>query len=513
MNELPPTLQPSASGQTRPLSSTKAALLALGAVAAFQLAFTFAALCWLVLAYLGCLFALRQVATARQAFYIGMAVGLGVFVPQMAFLWVIFGAAAIPLWVILALFHGLFLLLLNRVEVRLGTKWSVWFAPVLWCGIEYFRSEVWWLRFAWFTAGSVLPHWTGTLLGIFGVYGVSFVHFAFVAWWKIKPRRVELLILMTVALVGMSILLPMLASSRASRSTLSVAGIQLEFPGPPEVLVALDRLARRHPEAELLMLSEYTFDGPVPDSVKAWCQRNRKWLVAGGKELVAVRSSRRKAAPNNSSPQSNSRPKPSLSLLTSAATEGPYYNTAFVISTNGEVVFTQAKSVPIQFFKDGEPALTQRVWDSPWGKLGIAICYDVSYRRVMDELIRQGAQALLIPTMDVEQWGEHQHRLNARMARLRAAEYGVPIFRVASSGISQVIRADGSEAATAPFPGPNEMIAGELRLRRGGGNLPLDRWLAPACTFVTALVMLWLGWLAWRGRPRTLARTTYDHRA
>ena len=169
--------------------------------------------------------------------------------------------------------------------------------------------------------------------------------------------------------------------------------------------------------------------------------------------------------------------------------------------------------MPIQFFKDGEPAREQRVWDSPWGKLGIAICYDVSYRRVMDELIRQGAQALLIPTMDVEQWGEHQHRLNARMARLRAAEYGVPIFRVASSGISQLIEADGREAATASFPGPGEMIAGELHVLRGRGSIPMDRWLAPLCTFVTALVMLWLGVLAWRDRHGTLARTDHDHRA
>jgi apolipoprotein N-acyltransferase len=475
-------------------------------VAAFQLAFTFAPLCWLVLAYLGCLFALREVATARQAFYIGMAVGLGVFVPQMAFLWTIFGPAAIPLWLILACFHGLFLLLLNRVEVRLGTKWAVWLAPVLWCGIEYFRSEVWWLRFAWFTAGSV-PQDEVTLwvLQSFGVYaaGGAVMLVAVLPKLVMLPRN-RLLGLAGAAfvLIGLFLRIRPMPSNEPLPTIFRVAGIQLEFPGPPEVLVALDRVTKAHPEAELLMLSEYTFDGPVPDSVKKWCQRNRKWLVAGGKELVAQSSSRREEAPTNSSPQSNAHLKPSLSLQTSAATDGPYYNTAFVISTNGEVVFTQAKSVPIQFFKDGEPALSQRVWDSPWGKLGIAICYDVSYRRVMDELIRQGAQALLIPTMDVEQWGEHQHRLNARMARLRAAEYGVPIFRVASSGISQVIRANGSEAATASFPGPSEMIAGELHVRRGG-SLPLDRWLAPACTVGTGFVMAWLGVLAWRDRrPR-----------
>lgn len=471
MNATNPTMQPDFAGQAGRLSYTKAALLALGAGASFHLAFTFAPLCWLVLAYLGCLFELRRVSTARQAFYYGLAVGLGVFVPQMTFLWTIFGPAAIPLWLILAFFHGLFLLVLHRVEVRLGTKWAVWLAPVLWCGIEYFRSEVWWLRFAWFAAGSVLdssprPNWW------FGVYGAGLLLFqlAQLAIFLIRliARKRSLADWPTVACwVLLAVLLPaFFVASKASHRQINVAGIQLEFPGPPEVVIALDRLAKAHPEAELLMLSEYTFDGPVPDSVKAWCKRNGKWLVAGGKQPIAGER---------------------------------YYNTAFVISTNGEVVFSQAKSRPIQFFKDGEPAREQRVWDSPWGKLGIAICYDVSYRRVTDELIRQGARALLVPTMDVEQWGEHEHRLNARMARLRAAEYGVPVFRVASSGISQLIRANGTEAAAAPFPGPGEMIAGELRLSRGG-SLPVDRWLAPACSLATGGVIVMLLLAYWQER-------------
>jgi apolipoprotein N-acyltransferase len=226
--------------------------------------------------------------------------------------------------------------------------------------------------------------------------------------------------------------------------------------------------------------------------VKAWCQRNGKWLVVGGKQSIEPGSRRGDEADSPA-------PEP-LRLLTSAATKERFYNTAFVISTNGEVVFTQAKSRPIQFFADGEPAPSQRVWDSPWGKLGIAICYDASYRQVTDELIRQGAVALLIPTMDVTAWGEHQHRLNARMARIRAAEYRVPIFRVASSGISQIIDRTGREIATAPFPGQGEMIAGELRWTAKGGTVPLDEWIAPACTWATGGVMLWLGALAWRDR-------------
>lgn len=482
---------PADSAGSSELPALRAVLLGLLAVASFHLAFLIGPLFWLMLVYLGCLFGLRRVATARQAFYFGLAVGLGVFVPQMGFLWGIFGPAAIPLWLILAFFHGLFLLPLNRVEVRLGTHWAVWLAPVLWCGVEYFRSESWWLRFAWFTAGSAITERMSAWSVVPGVYGWGFLAFSAASLWLGLPKARKALIALAVGAVVLA--LPQLTKNYRSERV-KVAGIQLEFPGPPEVLVALDRLAKTHPEAELLLLSEYTFDGPVPDSVKAWCKRNRKWLVAGGKEPAGAQESGGAGEPKGL------RSLVPLLPFSAARSADRFYNTAFVISTNGEVVFTQAKSVPIQFFKDGEPARGQRVWDSPWGKVGIAICYDVSYRRVMDELILQGAKALLIPTMDVESWGEHEHRLNARMACLRGAEYNVPVFRVASSGISQILNSQGSEVATAPFPGPGAMIAGELRLAHGRGKLPVDHWLAPICTGLTGLVMIWLGVLGWRGR-------------
>ncbi len=462
------------------LPPASVALLVVGAVASFQLAFQFAQLCWLVVVYLGCLYELRRVATARQAFYGGMVVGLGVFVPQMGFMWTIFGPAAVPLWLILAFFHGVFLLLLHRVEGRLGARWAMWLAPVLWCGIEYFRSEVWWLRFAWFTAGSVFQDGPAWLISTFGVYGMGFAACLLAV---VVHRSMERAVIVVVISILWAISEP--AYKRYYTPGLPVAGVQLEFPGVPEVLTALDHVAKAHPEAELLMLSEYTFDGAVPESVKIWCKRNHKWLVAGGKDVLQP---------------GDSPGTPLLGPPTAGVATERYYNTAFVISTNGEVVFTQAKSRPIQFFKDGEPAREQRVWDSPWGKVGIAICYDVSYRRVMDELIRQHARALLIPTMDVETWGEHEHRLNARMAKIRAAEYRVPIFRVASSGISQLVDASGNERQTAPFPGAGEILSGELRLSSYGGNVPLDAWLAPACSVATGGVIVWLMVLALRHR-------------
>ena len=114
----------------------------------------------------------------------------------------------------------------------------------------------------------------------------------------------------------------------------------------------------------------------------------------------------------------------------------------------------------------------------------------MSYTRVTDGLIRAGAQALIVPTMDVVGWGEHQHALHARVAPTRSAEYGLPILRVASSGISQLTRPDASVVASAPFAAEGATLTGELPIMRRG-RMPWDRYLATFSVGVTATILVW----------------------
>jgi apolipoprotein N-acyltransferase len=253
------------------------------------------------------------------------------------------------------------------------------------------------------------------------------------------------------------------ARHEVPKPKLGIVGIQLEFPSANLLPKILTQALAKNTNAHIFVLSEYTLDGAVPDLLKNWCRDNSKFLVVGGKEFV---------------------------------TNDVYYNTAFVVGTNGEIIFQQAKSVPIQFFHDGLPAPKQAIWNSPWGKIGLCICYDLSYTRVTDELIRQGAQLLIVPTMDVETWGRHQHELHSRVAPVRAAEYGVPIFRLASSGISQAVSGGGNVIAQTTLGGNGQILSAQLRLPMRG-TLPLDRWLAPICTVITGIILLALLLLAW----------------
>jgi len=440
--------------------SWKTALaVATGAVVAFHLAYAFPQLSCLIVVYLFCLYQLAALPTPRKAFYFGLVVGYAVYAPHLTFFWTIFGWPAIALWTVLAFWLGLFVALARLCRRRFG-RLAVLLVPFVWTGLEYFRSELYYLRFSWLSVGyafSASPQiFSVTRLG---VYGVSFALMALVTTLSLLPK-VSAAFLLTACSVVIGCFANLSAPTALTTDSgaVQVAGLQLEFPASLEVPPALDKLVAQHSNVQLLVLSEYTFDGPIPERVKAWCRTHKKHLIAGGKDFVSP-------------------------------TE--YNNTAYVIGPDGNVVFSQVKSVPIQFFKDGRPATEQKLWESPWGKIGFCICYDLSYRRVTDKLVRQGAQAIIVPTMDVADWGGYQHRLHARIAPVRAAEFGVPIFRVCSSGISQLISRSGHAIASAPYPGPGETISGRLVLSRAA-RLPLDHWLGPLSVLLTAAIILWL---------------------
>jgi apolipoprotein N-acyltransferase len=439
------------------------------AVLAFHLAYWSPALAPFAVGYIYALLRLADHPNGRLVFYPGMAVGFLTAMPHLSFFAGIFKAGAVVLWLIPGFWIGLFVILVWRMRQVWGAKAGLLLAPALWTGLEYFRSELYPLRFSWVNIGYAFAEgpWPAEWLRL-GMYGIGFVVVT-VAVALAFPASCRRRLAGVGALAGLLLLATWLEPApKMTGRSLKVVGLQLEAPAEFELLEKLDRLVAAHPDADLVVLSEYTFFGPVPDKVHDWCRRHRKHLVVGGKDPID---------------------------------EQRFYNTAFVIGPAGQTVFRQVKSVPIQFFKDGLPAPEQTLWDSPWGKIGIGICYDLSYTRVTDELVRQGAQLLLAPTMDVTEWGEREHRLHGRVAPVRAAEYGIPIVRVCSSGISQMVDANGRVIATASFPGQGEVLA--ARITPTEARRPLDRALAPLAVLITGLALASTALpalMAWRRR-------------
>ncbi len=485
---------------TRPRNAVLAAC-AVGVGASYQAAFARPSLAWLALVSLALVIELRRARTPRAAFWLGTLAGAGVFVPRLGFLWGLFGfqiggwtvsLVAPVLWMILASFHGVFVVLLRAVGLRLGSRAALCAAPVAWMGIEYLRSEAWWLRFPWFTIGEALDAYPALVrdLGVYGLGAAAAAVAALALAVAESPRggargapRFAAVLAIAVGLATAWVARPVAMPTSAGKSV-EVAGLQLETPAVQDILTGLDRVVALHPRAELVVCGEYSLDGPPPESLKRWCVRQRRWLLIGGTEAVV----------------DSGTPDAAAATLRGGGTgTTPFRNTAFVVGPSGNIEFTQAKSVPIQFFQDGLPAATQRVWESPWGRIGIAVCYDAGYRRVMDGLVRGGAEALVVIAMDAEAWGDVEHGLNSRITRLRGLEYGLPLARLATSGISGVYDARGAELARAGFPGQGETLSGTLRFA-GPSRVPWDAWFGPCATVATTALAAWLAFASWRER-------------
>ncbi|MGH7976813.1 MAG: nitrilase-related carbon-nitrogen hydrolase [Limisphaerales bacterium] len=441
------------------------------AVACFHAAYIsikFPALGLFIFGYAYFLIRLTGQPNVRRAFYFGLTAGFFCAAPQLFFFWNIFGPAAIVLWLVFAFWIGLFTAISCGCIRRWGKIKAAWLIPFIWTGIEYFRSELYYLKFSWLNIGYALQ------IPILGTYGSGFFVFGIfvvIYYWRLlKLTLIETLFISVILAIFLALLIGSEAASKMKEKEMggqiSLVGVQMEFPPEGVLSKALDNALAKNPNAPIFVLSEYTLDGAVPDSLKNWCREHSRFLVVGGKDFV---------------------------------TNDVYYDTAFVVGTNGEIVFKQAKCVPIQFFKDGLPARKQEVWNSPWGKIGICICYDLSYTRVTDRLVKEGAQLLIVPTMDVSEWGRHEHELDSRVAPVRASEYGIPIFRLASSGISQAVSGYGFIVAQTSFDKPDEILAAQLQLP-SHGSLPLDRFFAPLCVIATGVIPAVLLFLTWKDK-------------
>jgi apolipoprotein N-acyltransferase len=414
---------------------------------------------WLTAASATALCAMVRAKTARRAFYGGIAAALAIYVPHLWFLTTIFDLIAIPLWLSIALWPGLFCGTLHVLHRKWGVAPALAAAPLLWMGLEYYRSEVWLLKFSWLTPGFALPAesmgWLYQSLGTYGSGALLVLAGAAFVLLKKPAALAAGLLLPALLLPGQRTVVP--------AGSVRITGVQFEEVMDNQRMDGLEAARAAWPDTQVFILPEYSFSAGVPADFLNWCRTHKCWLIAGGKDYQAGQKNRH----GNTA----------------------YFNTAFVVGPEGTVVHRQAKAMPIQFFDDGEAAVRQEVWVSPWGKLGICICYDQNYATVTDPLAAQQMQALLIPTMDLRTWGQHQHWLSARLAATRAAEYGVPVLRLASSGFSTFTDAKGHELAKGSMPGHGDVVSALIPLS-AAPHQPWDRIPAKAAGPVAGLLIL-----------------------
>lgn len=87
--------------------------------------------------------------------------------------------------------------------------------------------------------------------------------------------------------------------------------------------------------------------------------------------------------------------------------DGHYYNTSYVYNPEGVCVAKHRKyhlfDIDIkggQYFKESDvlsPGDQLTVFDTPWGKMGLAICFDIRFAEMAAEMVKRGARVLIYP--------------------------------------------------------------------------------------------------------------------
>lgn len=138
----------------------------------------------------------------------------------------------------------------------------------------------------------------------------------------------------------------------------------------------------------------------------------------------------------------------------------------------------------------------------PWRgqRLGVAICFEVIFPGEVAELVRGGATLLATVTNDAWYGDTAAPWQHLRAAQFRAAENRRPLVRAAITGVSAVIAADGSLAATLGV-GEEGTLRAEVAGRADLSPFSRAPWLVPLVALAVAALGLAVARLGsrWRG--------------
>ena len=238
-------------------------------------------------------------------------------------------------------------------------------------------------------------------------------------------------------------------------SHFSIAGLQLDLPFGNNLAVIGQEIVKtkqRFPWLNMIVLSELASYGPEKkyadvfpsDAESFYCRlakENDIWIIPG-------------------------------SLYEKQGED--IYNTASVISNDGEVVARYQKIFPFLPYESGVTAGNQFVvFDVPQGRIGVAICYDLWFPEVARELTSLGAEVLIYPTLT----GTIDRSVEVVMAQATAAtqqSYVVAINGAGELGLGQSVVAgpDGCsiyQAGTGQEVIPIELDFNLVRRNRARG--------------------------------------------
>ena len=166
--------------------------------------------------------------------------------------------------------------------------------------------------------------------------------------------------------------------------------------------------------------------------------------------------------------------------------EQVWRNETTVLSPDGHFLGVYGKDHPVTFAGESSPTRgTYPVYDTPLGKIGTIICYDLDFTDTARKIARNGAQLILVPSHD---WPAIAEKHYTHLV-FRAIENRVAMVKADNSGNdSVIIDSYGRVIAAAITPG------GDRTGRVVIGDVPLGTGDSPAVRLGD-----WMGWIALAG--------------
>ena len=361
----------------------------------------------------------------RETWVMGAILGVVFYRIALSWMFGISAPLAMILIVIYAIIMGLSFRVAKLLSLTLGSS-ALWYAlPFCFLGQEILRSEgLSQLRLSYAALGySQAPNnWMAQAASLGGVYLLSFfvliVNSALAFFLQHRSYRSFLPLFATVVAI-LSCGFVSQSSSQPANAHIRVACIQSECPNDREYIDLVRQALGTADRPRILVLPEHTIEGdadrphPFVDQLARIAREFKAYIVVG----AHVR------APND--------------------LQCDYDNVALLIGPNGEIIGHQAKSVPVPFFHDGNPARSQRTFPTDVGELGLCVCFDTDFSDITRRLVDLGAELLLVPVMNPESWPIQQRIQQAAMAQIRSIELRRYSVRAASSGISQIVEPTG----------------------------------------------------------------------
>jgi apolipoprotein N-acyltransferase len=103
-----------------------------------------------------------------------------------------------------------------------------------------------------------------------------------------------------------------------------------------------------------------------------------------------------------------------------------------------------------QIPRDMVPGTEPGVLDLAGTTVGDVICFEVAWDGVVHDVVRGGAELLVVQTNNATYMGTGQVEQQFAIARLRAVEAGRYVVVVATNGVSGIVAPDGSVVERAP---------------------------------------------------------------